>query len=597
MSERPYSKVHITWITFLAVAVFLISAPAHAVWKNVSVPNVSTDWTLHGVYAVSKTEAWAVGSDFTHEKGVLLHYINGVWVSVTPPNVSPQWELFEVYFTSPSEGWAVGEDSYNGRGVLLHYLNGTWRYVNPPVVSSSWYLRGVHFLSASEGWAVGGDDSTSVANQGVLLHYQNGQWTKSSNPYVLPTWVLNDVHLTSSQQGWAVGVGTQVGHQKGVLLHWENNAWVSSVPPNVGTDWDTVGVHFTSAGEGWAVGNDSSFPVRTGVLLHFFNNAWTPVPFSLPDPNVSWFLSSVYFPGADEGWAVGTQASSSTEETGILIHHLRGSWSTTPPPSVSPQWGLWNLHFSSSDEGWAVGRDQWNGKGVILRYLQKPEITVIPPVVNFRNILTGTLAIRTVTVRNDGFSSLILGTLSTPVDPFSREGGTCRNGQTLPPDQTCSVKIGFEPPAIGVFESSFDISSNDADERTVTVNVKGRSGFADLTGEWVSLNQSCNITTSGTVCKLSGPLKVKNVGYKNILTASVQYFLSDDGTYDAGDRFLKKFGTGELLFGTSKRFSFGYKLPVGETATGKYVIAVMDINNKIVEIDETNNAIVFGPIP
>ncbi len=595
--ERPYRKTRTTWIAFLAFAVFLVTVPAHAVWRNVSVPTVSSDWTLYGVHAVSKTEAWAVGSDFTNGKGVILHYVSGVWISVTPPDVSLQWGLFGVYFISASEGWAVGEDSYNGRGVLLHYVSGGWRYVNSPVVSSSWYLKGVHFTSASEGWAVGGDDSIGVANAGVLLHYQNGQWTKWSNPYVLPTWVLSDVNLTSSQEGWAVGVGTQVGHQKGVLLHWASNAWVSSIPPNVGTSWDAVGVHFTSAGEGWAVGNNSSFPVKTGVLLHFINNSWEIVPFALSDPNVSWFLSSVYLPVVDEGWAVGTQSPSSTVETGLLIHFVNGSWSVGTSPTVSPQWGLWNLHFSSSDEGWAVGRDEWNNKGVILRFSQKPEITVIPQVVNFRNVPTGTLAKRTVTVRNDGFSGLTLGTVSTPGDPFSRQGGTCKNGQTLPPDQACSIIVGFEPTAIGAHESSFQITSNDADERTVTVRVKGRSGDADLTGEWVSLTQSCQVTTSGTVCKLSGSLRVKNVGYKNIENASVQYFLSDDGIYDAGDRFLKKFGTGELLFGTSKRFSFGYKLPVGETATGKYVIAVMDIYDRIVEIDETNNEIVFGPIP
>ena len=68
------------------------------------------------------------------------------------------------------------------------------------------------------------------------------------------------------------------------------------------------------------------------------------------------------------------------------------------------------------------------------------------------------------------------------------------------------------------------------------------------------------------------------------------------GPTTPGIIFLKKFATGQLPFGTGKRFSFGYKLPVGETATGKYVIAVMDINDKIVELDETNNEIVFGPI-
>jgi hypothetical protein len=244
-----------------------------------------------------------------------------------------------------------------------------------------------------------------------------------------------------------------------------------------------------------------------------------------------------------------------------------------------------------------VGRDESNRRGVVLRFSKKPEITVTPLSFNFKNIPAGTLAKRGITVRNDGSSNLILGTITTPTDPFSRQGGACSDGQTLAPGQACTVSVGFEPPTPGIFQSSFDIGSNDADEPSVTVTVKGRSGAADLTGLWKFLDQDCQITTSGTVCKLSGNLRVRNDGYKSVDSVSVRYFLSDDGIYDAADQFLKKFGTGELLWGESKGFSFSYKLPVGETAAGRYVIAVIDINNKIVELDDTNNEIVFGPVP
>lgn len=38
-------------------------------------------------------------------------------------------------------------------------------------------------------------------------------------------------------------------------------------------------------------------------------------------------------------------------------------------------------------------------------------------------------------------------------------------------------------------------------------------------------------------------------------------------------------------------------LPPGTTASGQYVIAVLDAANVIAEQDETNNVIVFGPMP
>ena len=37
--------------------------------------------------------------------------------------------------------------------------------------------------------------------------------------------------------------------------------------------------------------------------------------------------------------------------------------------------------------------------------------------------------------------------------------------------------------------------------------------------------------------------------------------------------------------------------PHGETASEKFLIAVIDRDNSIPELDETNNTVVFGPIP
>jgi hypothetical protein len=62
MRKQSYSKTQIAWMGLLAVAVLLVSSPAQAIWRNVAVPNVSLDWTLNGVYGVSRTEAWAVGT-------------------------------------------------------------------------------------------------------------------------------------------------------------------------------------------------------------------------------------------------------------------------------------------------------------------------------------------------------------------------------------------------------------------------------------------------------------------------------------------------------------------------------------------------------
>jgi hypothetical protein len=40
-----------------------------------------------------------------------------------------------------------------------------------------------------------------------------------------------------------------------------------------------------------------------------------------------------------------------------------------------------------------------------------------------------------------------------------------------------------------------------------------------------------------------------------------------------------------------------YTLPSGVTASGKYVIAVLDADDAVQETDENDNVIAFGPIP
>jgi hypothetical protein len=41
----------------------------------------------------------------------------------------------------------------------------------------------------------------------------------------------------------------------------------------------------------------------------------------------------------------------------------------------------------------------------------------------------------------------------------------------------------------------------------------------------------------------------------------------------------------------------GYSLPSGVTASGSYIIAVFDANNKVEEANEADNVVAFGPVP
>jgi hypothetical protein len=119
----------------------------------------------------------------------------------------------------------------------------------------------------------------------------------------------------------------------------------------------------------------------------------------------------------------------------------------------------------------------------------------------------------------------------------------------------------------------------------------------DLTGQWMSLSNTCKNTKKGVKCSLKGKMNVQNVGIKNAPSSIVRYYLSENNTYDGGDIFLKNVSTGTIQQGKGKAKTFSNSFSAGITTGGKYVIAVIDADNTVEELNEANNYIVYGPFP
>jgi hypothetical protein len=133
-----------------------------------------------------------------------------------------------------------------------------------------------------------------------------------------------------------------------------------------------------------------------------------------------------------------------------------------------------------------------------------------------------------------------------------------------------------------------------SDNRTVTATfVQETSDGADLTGYWPSLVQQC----SGTSCKIKGTLSIQNVGNEDAASSYIRFYLSDDNVYDETDMFLKQVSTGKLKADNTKNKTLSYSFSTGTSATDKYIIAVIDADNTVSESNESNNIIVYGPIP
>jgi hypothetical protein len=127
--------------------------------------------------------------------------------------------------------------------------------------------------------------------------------------------------------------------------------------------------------------------------------------------------------------------------------------------------------------------------------------------------------------------------------------------------------------------------------------VRGGVEGPDLTGNGTSLTQSCRNTKSGTKCKITGLFNVKNIGNKVAPSFIIKFYLSDDGVYNEGDTFLKQLRASNLKAGGTVAKKLNHNMELGKTADGKYVIAVLDPDNALLEADERNNNIAYGPIP
>ena len=124
------------------------------------------------------------------------------------------------------------------------------------------------------------------------------------------------------------------------------------------------------------------------------------------------------------------------------------------------------------------------------------------------------------------------------------------------------------------------------------------SSGPDLVGSWISMVQNCKVKKKGTKCKLQGKLMIQNIGNEDAGLSYVRFYLSDDEIYDGSDTLLKEVSTGKKMkVGKIKNKKLKYKLPIDETANGKYLIAIIDANNTVTEAIESNNHVINGPIP
>jgi hypothetical protein len=123
------------------------------------------------------------------------------------------------------------------------------------------------------------------------------------------------------------------------------------------------------------------------------------------------------------------------------------------------------------------------------------------------------------------------------------------------------------------------------------------AGLPDLIGEWNSLAQTCKTASGKTRCKIQGTLNIQNRGDQKSSSFDVSFYLSENEELDGEDTFLSKVTIGSIKAGGNKAKKWSYSLPMGDHATGEYIIAVIDEEYAVAESNRSNNRAVYGPLP
>ncbi len=111
-------------------------------------------------------------------------------------------------------------------------------------------------------------------------------------------------------------------------------------------------------------------------------------------------------------------------------------------------------------------------RGGNTRFLDEWEINVVPSSLDFGSIDAGSTLSMSFTISNTGIGNLIIDPITSPSNPFSITSDGC-SGQMLSASSSCSVTVEFSPTVEGLFTDTLIITSNDADNPTVNVDLNG----------------------------------------------------------------------------------------------------------------------------
>ncbi len=346
-------------------------------WTAMQMPEISSKWTLTGIYFSSPSNGWAVGYDYEDVgtstnvvKGVILQFKEGQWIKANYPTPSANWTLHGVWFLNDKEGWAYGQNKENKAGLLMHYKNDTWKVVELSMVSyKEWVLYDVFFVNEKLGWAVG---STWGDEKPVFLTHTDGSW-KVEDVADLKKQTLLSVAAINADNVFAGGfregkfdmAGISRAQGSYIITKTKGN-WEQPKLPLLSNNVICRDIACIDASNVYAVGWMPAFQSapETGKILFYNGKKWSEADV---DAGKDWNIFGVAFENAQTGWAAGNYSG---KNKGLLIQFNKGEWkplSKKTEPQIAEKWNLRSITFDKQGAYYAAGGDEQSNKGIIIK--------------------------------------------------------------------------------------------------------------------------------------------------------------------------------------------------------------------------------------
>lgn len=245
---------------------------------------------LTGSYALSNTDAWAVGyignTSTGPETPVALNWNGTAWSPVstpTPSGSTPDWGFESVEASGTSDAWAVGEQSAGTKihDSLYEHWNGTaWSVVSGAVPALQ-----VSADSPDDIWGISRDD--------MVTHYNGTSWSSTTLSAPSGTAIFEGVAALSPADVWVVGASTSGAP---IAEQFNGTSWHVVTLPSSFSSYGLNAITAQSASDIWVFSNTGS-PSVPLLLGNWNGSSWTTSPSPLP---------------ADSDVSIGSAASSSS---------------------------------------------------------------------------------------------------------------------------------------------------------------------------------------------------------------------------------------------------------------------------------------------